>query len=220
MPEDRMSELKLHYHPLSSYCWKAIIAFYENNTPFTPILVEDAEGWGKVAALWPIKKFPLLEDVDRDVVVPEASIIIEYLGLHYPGEFLSVPVDGDTALEVRLMDRIFDNYVMNPMASIVADIIRPEEANKDPFGVTQSRERLATSYDLLEKRLSGRNWAAGDTFSLADCGAFPALYYANRLVPIGDDRPILSAYLSRLQSRPSIARIFAEAEPFLHMFPG
>ncbi|MGE0776151.1 MAG: glutathione S-transferase family protein [Sphingomonadaceae bacterium] len=215
-----MSELKLHYHPLSSYCWKAIIAFYENNTPFTPILVEDAAGWAKVAALWPIKKFPLLEDVDRDVVVPEASIIIEYLALHYPGEFLSIPADDDAALEVRLMDRIFDNYVMTPMGSIVADIIRPDSANKDPYGVAQARERLATSYDLLEKRLAGRSWAAGDTFSLADCAAFPALYYANRLVPIGDDRPILTAYLNRLQTRPSIARVFAEAEPFLHMFPG
>lgn len=215
-----MSELKLHYHPLSSYCWKAIIAFYENNTPFTPILVEDAAGWAKVAALWPIKKFPLLEDVDRDVVVPEASIIIEYLALHYPGEFLSIPADDDAALEVRLMDRIFDNYVMTPMGSIVADIIRPDSANKDPYGVAQARERLATSYDLLEKRLAGRSWAAGDTFSLADCAAFPGLYYANRLVPIGDDRPILTAYLNRLQTRPSIARVFAEAEPFLHMFPG
>lgn len=215
-----MNELKLHYHPISSYCWKAIIAFYENNTPFTPILVEDAAGWEQVASLWPAKKFPLLEDPARGAVVPEASIIIEYLSLHYPGEFLSMPADGDTALEVRLMDRIFDNYVMTPMASIIADIIRPEGANKDPYGVAQHRERLATSYDLLEKRLAGRNWAAGDSFTLADCAAFPALYYANRLVPIGDDRPILSAYLNRLQVRPSIARVFAEAEPYLHMFPG
>jgi glutathione S-transferase len=215
-----MSELKLHYHPISSYCWKAIIAFYENNTPFTPILVEDAAGWDQVASLWPIRKFPLLEDGERGAIVPEASIIIEYLAFHYPGEFLSFPAGDDAALEVRLMDRIFDNYVMTPTQAIVADIIRPADANKDPFGVAQARDRLATSYDLLEKRLAGRSWAAGDSFTLADCAAFPALYYANRLVPIGDKRPILSAYLHRLQVRPSIARVFAEAGPFLHMFPG
>ena len=214
-----MSHLKLYYHPLSSYCWKALIAFYENNTPFEPVLTHDAESWDHLAALWPIRKFPLLQDDSRDTIVAESSIVIEYLSLHYPGEFLPIPADADAALEVRFLDRLFDHYVMDPMASIVGDRIRPEDANKDPFGVAKWRAQLATSYDVLEKRLAGRSWAAGDSFTLADCTAFPSLYYANRAVPLGDNHPILTAYLNRLHTRPSIARVFKEAEPYLHMFP-
>ncbi len=214
-----MNELKLYYHPLSSYCWKAIIAFYENNTHFEPVLTHDAESWDRLAELWPIRKFPLLKDDARDAIVAESSIIIEYLSQYYPGEFLPIPADADAALEVRFLDRLFDHYVMDPMASIVGDRIRPQDANKDPFGVAKWQAQLATSYDVLEKRLAGRSWAAGDTFTLADCGAFPSLYYGNRAVPIGDDRPILTSYLNRLQTRPSIARVFKEAEPYLHMFP-
>ncbi len=214
-----MNDLKLYYHPLSSYCWKAIIAFYENNTPFEPMLTHDAESWDRLAELWPIRKFPLLRDEARDAIVAESSIIIEYISQYYPGEFLPIPADADAALEVRFLDRMFDHYVMDPMASIVGDSIRPQDANKDPFGVAKWQAQLATSYDVLEKRLAGRSWAAGDVFALADCAAFPALYYGNRAVPIGEDRPILTAYLNRLHARPSVARVFKEAEPYLHMFP-
>lgn len=212
-----MSALKLYYHPLSSYCWKALIAFYENNTPFVPAITDDAESWGRLAAIWPAKRFPVLEDAGR--IVPESSVIIEYLALHHPGEFLPIPADGDAALEIRLMDRLFDNYVMTPVQAIVAERIRPEGANKDPHGVAKSRDMLATSYSLLETRLAGRSWAAGDAFTLADCAAAPSLYYANKVAPFGDSYPILAAYLNRLQVRPSIARVLKEAEPYLHMFP-
>ena len=212
-----MSALKLHYHPLSSYCWKALIALYENNTPFTPMMTDDAESWDRLAAIWPVRKFPVLEDSGR--IVPETSVIIEYLALHHPGEFLPLPTDEDAALEVRLMDRLFDNYVMTPMQTIVADRIRPADANRDPYGVTKARERLAVSYGLLETRLAGRSWAAGDAFTLADCAAFPSLFYANKVVPLADDHPVLSAYLNRLHVRPSVARVFKEAEPYLSMFP-
>lgn len=212
-----MSTLKLYYHPLSSYCWKALIALYENDTPFEPVMTDDAERWARLAAIWPAKRFPVL--VDGEQVVPETSIIIEYLVLHHPGAFLAIPSGTDAALEVRLMDRLFDNYVMTPIQNIVADRIRPEGVNKDPHGVSRNGEMLATSYALLEARLAGRNWAAGDTFTLADCAAFPALFYANKVAPFGDEYPVLSAYLNRLKARPSIARVLKEAEPYLHMFP-
>lgn len=212
-----MTALKLHYHPLSSYCWKALIAFYENDTPVELVMTDDAESWGRLAAIWPAKRIPVLVDGDR--IVPEVSIIIEYLALRHPGEFLSIPADSDSALEIRLMDRLFDNYVMTPMQNIVADRIRPEGANKDPHGVATARTTLATSYALLETRLAGRNWAAGDAFTLADCAAAPSLYYANKVAPFGDGHPVLSAYLNRLQVRPSFARVLKEAEPYLHMFP-
>lgn len=217
-----MSALKLYYHPLSSYCWKALIALYENNTPFQAVEIDlgNPESAAQLEKVWPLKRFPVLEDPARHAVVPEATMIIEYLTLHHPGEFLAVPGDGDVAIEIRLMDRIFDNYVMTPMQAVIADIIRPEGANKDPWGVAKSRALLASSYRVLEARLAGRNWAAGDSFTLADCAAFPALYYANRVVSFGTDHPILSAYLHRLETRPSIARVLKEAGPYLHMFPG
>lgn len=212
-----MSTLKLYYHPLSSYCWKVLIALYENDTAFDPVMTDDAESWGRLAAVWPAKRFPVLDDSGR--IVPETSIIIEYLAVHHPGEFLPIPAETEAALEVRLMDRLFDNYVMTPIQTIVADRIRPEGANRDPFGVARARELLATSYGLLESRLAGRNWAAGDAFTLADCAAMPSLFYANKVAPFAEDYPILTAYLSRLQLRSSVTRVLREAEPYLHMFP-
>jgi glutathione S-transferase len=215
-----MSVLKLYYHPLASYCWKALIALYENNTPFLPVEIDlfDPASAAQLERVWPMKRFPVLEDANRNAIVPESSMVIEYLTLHYPGEFLAIPGDGDGAIEIRTMDRIFDGYVMTPMQAIVADRIRPADA-KDPFGVAAARELLATSYAMLETRLAGRNWAAGDSFTLADCSAAPSLYYANKVQPFGTDHPILTAYLHRLEVRPSFARVLKEAEPYLKMFP-
>ena len=196
-----MSHLKLYYHPLSSYCWKALIAFYENNTPFEPVLTHDAESWDHLAALWPIRKFPLLQDEARDTIVAESSIIIEYLSLHYPGEFLPIPADADAALEVRFLDRVFDHYVMDPMASIVGDRIRPEDANKDPFGVAKWRAQLATSYDVLEKRLAGRSSKerrAGHVTVILPPPARPTHYS----LPVTSSRHVLQIQRHSHQLRP------------------
>lgn len=209
----------LYYHPLSSYCWKVLIAFYENGTPFTPRMMEEegvAQEW---LALWPIGKFPLLRDSTRDMVVAEASIIIEYLATHEPGTFRPIPLNPDTALHVRMMDRLFDNYVMGPMQAAVADRIRPEGIARDPYAVEQATALLAKAYDLIEKRIAGRQWAAGADFSLADCAAAPALFYADHVLPFRDSHPNLNAYIARLEARPSFARVLEEKQPWFHHFP-
>lgn len=209
----------LYYHPLSSYSWKVLIAFYENGTAFEGRILEDpgaAEAWLR---LWPVAKFPVLRDEALDRTVAEASIIIEYLGQQCPGPFRPIPEDRDAALEVRLMDRLFDNYVMAPMQAIVGERIRPEEAGRDPYAVGQARQMLGKAYALLEERMAGRRWAAGDAFTLADCAAAPALFYADRIEPMRGGFPGLAAYLERLEARESFARVLREKEPWWHMFP-
>lgn len=209
----------LYYHPLSSYCWKVLIPLYENATPFTPRLLGESEaGAEEWMALWPIGRFPVLRDEARGRTVAEASIIIEYLDRHASGSFRAIPGNADAALEVRLMDRLFDNYVMGPMQAIVADRLRPEEA-RDPHGVAQSRQMLLRAYALLEGRIEGRTWAAGEDFSLADCAAAPALFYADKVEPMRAGHPILAAYLDRLEARESFARVLAEKAPYWSMFP-
>jgi glutathione S-transferase len=213
--------LTLHMHPLSSYCWKALIALYENDTPFEARVLDlsDPEVVAAFKALWPTTKMPLLCDTALDRTIPETSIIIEYLQAAYPGPVRFIPDDPDAALRVRLMDRLFDLYVMTPMQAIVGDRIRPADVAKDPYGVAQARRQLAMAYDLLEAELAGRTWAAGEEFSLADCAAAPALFYANKLAPLGEAHPNVSAYLDRLLARPSFVRVLQEAEPYFAMFP-
>jgi glutathione S-transferase len=215
-----MSGLKLYYHPLSSYCWKVLIALYENGTPFTPFQVDfgDPVAQAALKAVWPMQRFPVLEDETRGISIPETSVVIEYLALHYPGAFMPIPEDADLAIEVRLLDRIFDGFVMTPMQTVVFNRLRPSE-NKDVIGEIRAREGLAKVYALLEDRLAGRKWAAGDDFTLADCAAAPSLYYADKVVPLRSDHPILGGYLARLEARPSFARVLREAAPYAHMFP-
>ncbi|KRA57378.1 glutathione S-transferase [Caulobacter sp. Root656] len=212
--------LTLHMHPLASYCWKVLIALYENDTPFEARLVDlsDPAVVAAFKALWPTAKMPLLVDKARDRTVPETSIIIEYLQTAYPGPVRFIPDDVEAALRVRLLDRLFDNYVQESMQKIVGDRIRPADA-KDPHGVAHARSQLAMAYDLLEGQLAGRTWAAGEAFSLADCAAAPALFYANKVAPLGGGHPTVSAYLDRLLARPSFARVLQEAEPYFAMFP-
>jgi glutathione S-transferase len=197
-----------------------LIALYENDTPFEARLV-DLSDPAVVAAfktLWPTAKMPLLVDKARDRTVPETSIIIEYLQTAYPGPVRFIPDDAEAALRVRLLDRLFDNYVQESMQKIVGDRIRPADA-KDPHGVADARAQLAMAYDLLEGQLAGRTWAAGEAFGLADCAAAPALFYANKVAPLGGSHPTVSAYLDRLLARPSFARVLQEAEPYFAMFP-
>ncbi|MBI5941494.1 MAG: glutathione S-transferase family protein [Caulobacterales bacterium] len=213
--------LRLFAHPLSSYCWKVLIPLYEAGTPFTFEMIQFGAGDGPVVEFmqrWPIGKMPLLRDEARNETVVESSIIIEYLDRHYPGAGL-IPADPEAALKARFMDRFFDNYVMTPQGRLVFEVIRPEGA-KDPFGVADARRTLEMAYGYLEATLSdGRTWAAGESYSMADCAASPALFYAQRCQPWGD-RPRLQAYYDRLEARPSFARALKEAQPYMHMFPG
>jgi glutathione S-transferase len=212
--------LTLYYHPLASFCWKALIALYENNTPFRPHIVDlgDAKAAAELEAIWPIRKFPVLHDDARGRTVPESSVIIEYLAQHFPGPSPLIPADPEMALEVRLADRVYDIYIHQPMQEIVADRLRPE-GRHDPHGVEQARVRLRTALDMAEAKTASQTWAAGEAFSMADCAAAPALFYANKVMPFGETHRSTAAYLGRLMQRPSFARVLEEAKPYFAMFP-
>lgn len=209
---------KLYAHPFSSYCQKVLIALYENDTPFEWRMLDDKhpEVLAEFAALWPLKRFPMLVDGDRTIV--EATLVIEYLDTHHPGRVRFVPTDADAALDVRTMDRFFDNYLSTPQQKIVFDRIRAE-SDRDPHGVAEARTMLDRAYAWLDKALPGRTWACGDAFTLADCAAAPALFYADWTHPIGDAYPVVRAYRERLLARPSFARAVDEARPYRGFFP-
>ena len=211
--------LALYYHPLASYCWKALIALYENETAFEPRFVDLSDEASRTAffKVAPLGKFPTLVDGTR--VVYESTIIIEYLATHYPGRVPLLPADPEAALEVRYQDRFFDQQIHEAMQKHVGDKLRPAD-QRDPYGVQQAHAQLDKAYAILEDTLQGRAWAAGDAFSMADCAAAPALYYANLVHPLGEGQPRIAAYLKRLEARPSFARVLAEAQPYFSMFPG
>jgi glutathione S-transferase len=212
--------LTLHFHPLSSFCWKALIALYENEIPFTPNSVNlgDPAERAALLKLWPIGKFPVLRDEARGETIPETSIIIEYLDRHYRGPTRFIPDDPAPALQTRLRDRFYDLYVHLPMQKIVGNRLRPE-GNKDPYGVTEARAQLRTAYAIIEQQMAAGGWAMGGDFGLADCAAAPTLFYGNRVEPFGEAHRNLRAYLERLEARPSFARVLKEAEPWFQMFP-
>ena len=215
-----MAEPVLHYHPLSSYCWKATIAVDALGADVRKQLLDLADPARRDAfyALWPIGRMPVLQDGDR--TVPESSIIIEYLQQHHarPGARL-IPADADDALEVRLWDRFFDLYVMNPMQAHTADLLKPE-GRHDPEGVAQARDLIERSYAILERHLDGRTWMVADAFSMADCSAAPALFYAVTYVPPSPGQVHLAAYIERLMDHPAVAATIDQARDWFKFYPG
>lgn len=208
--------MKLYAHPFSSYCWKAQIALYENATPFEYRMLEEPGAMDELTALWPLKRFPVLVDGDRTVM--EATSIIEHLAVHHPGPIALIPADPEAALEVRMMDRVFDNYVMTPQGRIVFNVMRPE-ADRDALGDAEARTMLDQIYVWLNDRMAGREWATDYGFSLADCAAAPSLFYADWTHRIPAALTHLHAYRARLLARPSMARCVDEARPFRSYFP-
>jgi len=211
--------LTLHFHPLASFCWKALIALYENDIPFTPNQIDLGNPAERAAlqGLWGIGKFPVLGDDIRGETVPESSIIIEYLDRHYQGRTRFIADEPGLALQTRLRDRFYDLYVHLPMQKVMADRRRPD-GSKDPHGVEEARAQLRTSYAIIEQQMAAGTWAMGEDFSLADCAAAPSLFFGNMVVPF-DGCKNLSAYFERLKARPSFARVLKEAEPWFHMVP-
>jgi glutathione S-transferase len=210
--------LTLYAHPFSSYCQKVLIAFYENATPFTyrEFGPNDPEAAAEWAALWPLKKMPVLVDGGRTVL--ESSTIIEHLDRHHPGRAPLIPRDPDAALDVRMMDRVFDNYIMTPMQKIVLDHLRPSE-NRDAYGVKQARELLGTAYAWLDAKLAGKQWATGESFTMVECAAAPSLFYADWVNEIPAGCANLKAYRARLLAHPAVSRAVDEARPYRKNFP-
>jgi glutathione S-transferase len=211
--------LTLYLHPLSSYCHKALIAFYENAIAFTPEVVNlgDPASRDAFRKVWPMAKFPVLKDDARNQVIPESTSIIEYLGRHYPGPVRLVPEgDAELAAQVRATDRFYDLHVHSNMQQIVGDKLRPADGH-DPIGVAEAKARMTTALDMAEAQMAHQKWACGDVFTLADCAAGPPLFFINKMFSL---TPNLKAYLDRLTKRPSYARALREAEPFMQYFPG
>jgi glutathione S-transferase len=212
--------LTLHFHPLASFCWKTLIALYENDIPFTPKLVDLGNPAERAALvnLWGVGKFPVLQDDGRNAIVPESSIVIEYLDRHFGGRTRFIPADPDKALQTRLRDRFFDLYVHVPMQKIMIDRMRPD-GKGDGIGVEEARAQLRTSYGMIERQMERGGWAMGDDFTLADCAAAPSLFYGSMAEPFGAAHGNVAAYLARLKARPSFARVLKEAEPYFQMVP-
>jgi glutathione S-transferase len=212
--------LTLYFHPLSSFCQKVLIALYESETPFTGHVVDLGDGSARAAflKLWPTGKIPLLRDERNDRTVPETTIIIEYLDQHYPGARPLLPEDRAGRLEARLWDRLFDLYVEVPMQKVVGDHLRAD-GEHDRRGVADAISTLRMAYDMIERGIADRTWAAGESFSLADCAAAPALFFASIVDPFPQSHTRLAAYFERLMRRPTIKRTLAEARPFFQLFP-
>jgi glutathione S-transferase len=208
--------IELFAHPFSSYCQKALIAFYENDIPFTYRTLEDAAAAEELKSLWPMNRFPVLRENER--VVLEATILIEYLQAHHPGPVKLIPEDPDLAIKARMLDRFFDNYVMTPQGKFVSDALRPSE-DRDPYGVKEAGKMLDASYAWLDERMQGRTWAVGEDFTIADCAAAPSLFYADWTYQIPKKYGNLTSYRARLLERPSFARAIDEARRFRHYFP-
>jgi glutathione S-transferase len=212
--------LHLYFHPLSSFCQKVLIAFYENDTPFERHIVDlsDATSSAEFKKIWPIGKFPVVRDEAKERTIPESSIIIEYLAQHYPSRVQLVPTDADLARQTRLRDRFYDLYVQVPMQKVVGDRLRAA-GKSDPHGVELAKASLQTAYRMIDEEMASKMWAMGDAFGMADCAAAPALFYANMVMPFGETHKNVARYFDRLMARPSYARAVEEARPYFHLFP-
>ena len=211
---------KLYFHPLASFCHKAIIAFYENSVPFEPVVVDLADETSTAAfrAVWPMAKMPVLSDDARGRTVAESTIIIEYLDALLSGTTRFLPAHPDDAWQTRMWDRFYDHYVQEPMQKIVTDRLRPAGKN-DAYGVEQAKAQLQRAYAVIEPEMTAKTWMIGDAFTLADCAAAPALFYANTVAPFAETHNELAAYLGRLMARSSFARVLEEAQPYFDLFP-
>ena len=212
--------LVLHFHPLSSFCHKVLIALYENDTPFRKNIVNlmDPAEAADFKKLWPCGQFPVLRDDTKGRTIPESSVIIEYLDRHYSGKTRFVPDNDERALQVRLKDRFYDLQLHLHMQKIVIDKLRPE-GKKDPHGVEEARKRLTVALDMIDAEMTDQTWAMGHDFTMADCAAAPPLFYIDKMFPLADTHKNAAAYLRRLLDRPSYARAIEEAKPYFSMLP-
>jgi glutathione S-transferase len=212
--------LILYFHPLSSFCQKVLTALYETGTPFQTHLVDlsNAEAKAAFQKIWPIAQFPVLRDEARNQTIPESSIIIEYLAQYYPGRIDLLPKNADRAIQTRLKDRFYDLHVHVQMQKIMTDRLRPAGMN-DSFGVEHDKQMLKIAYRMIESEMANRMWVMGDSFTMADCAAAPALFYANMALPLAGEHPHAAAYLKRLMERPSFARVLEEAQPYMKLVP-
>jgi glutathione S-transferase len=210
--------VRIYGHPFAAFYWKVLIALYEREVPFEFLMVDPdhPENTDAIGRLAPTGQFPALIDGERTVI--ESAAIIEYLDLHHGDAPPMVPADSRRAIEVRQMDGVFDDYLMAPLSRMVLNALR-DEVRRDPLAEIEAKSTLDRTYTWLERWMTGREWAAGDAFGLADCSAAPALFYAHWGHPIPEVHEALRAYRARLLTRPSVARVVDEARPWREHFP-
>lgn len=207
---------ELYLHPFASYCQKVLVALYERGIPFTPRFIDlgNPEDRAALSALWPLARFPVLRD--GEAMVAESTTIIEHLDLTRP-DAPRLTREGAEGLRIRFLDRVFDNWVHARMQEVVTNALMPR-AEDSPSRVARGRADLDAVYAWLDREL-GEPWAAGEAFTLADCAAAPALFYADWVHPIPEAQAGLRGYLARLLARPSFARVVEEARPWRHLHP-
>jgi glutathione S-transferase len=208
--------LTLYYHPLSSFCHKVLIALYENNVAFERRIIDFVSEADRVElqAIWPFNKFPVIRDHARSRDVAESTVIIEYLDRYFAGERPLIPTEWEAAFEVRFWDRVFDNYVQRPMQQIVGARIKGDHAD-----LTNEHATLKTAYAMIDRHIASRVWVSGEHFSMADCAAAPALFYASTVQPFPEDCKSLRDYFERLVARSSVQRVIEEAKPYFSLYP-
>jgi glutathione S-transferase len=217
--DDTTATLVLHEHPFAAFCQKVLVALYELDVPFRTHLVDGADARAELADLWPMASIPVLRDESANLTIPESTTIIEYLDSVAPNGPKLVPADPADALQARLWDRFFDQHIAGPMQKIVGDRLRPA-GREDPEGVAEARRTLDTAYVVLDAQLAQRTWAAGTAFTVADCAAAPALFYARAVHRWDEDaRASVTRYYRDLMARRSVARVVDEARPWRHVFP-
>jgi glutathione S-transferase len=217
--------MELFGHPFSSYTWKALIPLYANRTPFEfrAITPGDEGETQFLRRVHPAGKFPVL--VNGDTIVIEATSIIEYLAIHHPGTAPLIPADPAEAVTVRMIDRVFDNYVMaNVQRAMAAYFVDQDDpAGKglrdipDAVEIKAAKARLRQAYSWLERWLSDN--ALPPHVSLVTCAAAPSLFYADWLERIPDDCPRLAALRAELLALPAVSRCVEDARPYRAYFP-
>lgn len=211
--------LVFYGHPFSSYAWKVLIALYEKGIEFDYRALENEPPfthYDELRAHWPVGQFPLIVHDGRPLF--ESSIIIEYLD-RVVAEPRLIPVDPQVALNIRFLDRIFDNHFQARFQAVVAEYLPFITETPDPARIARARDLLEKAYGWLETQLTDEGWATPHGFSLADCSAAPALFYADWVHPIDPRYPRVRAYRARLLARPSVARCIEEARPYRSFFP-
>jgi glutathione S-transferase len=209
--------LALYGHHFSSYTWKALIALYADDTAFEFKVVDEdhPENVAVVQSAGPLGKFPVLADGDN--LIFEATTIIEYLAKNHPGEQPLIPHDPDAAIAIRMLDRVFDNYVMNVMQIVVDEHIR-NPGQPDEIRCREARDRLGRTYAWLEGWLE--YYPQMDHVSLIECAAAPSLFYADWVHGIDEAQfPRLKAWRAHLLALPPVARCVDDARPYRGFFP-
>ena len=217
--------LALHGHLFSSYTWKALIPLYANGTPFEFVEIDQTvpKFESFTGRAHPAGQFPVLVDGDRIVV--EATGIIEHLAVHHPGPAPLIPADPAVAAEARMLDRVFDNYVMGNMQRAMAaffvdrDDPRGGGLRDEPYApeVAAAKVALRRSYAWLEGWLSTNRLPPH--VNLVTCAAAPALFYADWIEPIPENCPRLAALRAELLALPEVARCVDDARPYRPYFP-